>query len=354
MRWFVTAAAVTVFGTGQVAAQLKPDTAGIATQAIEVNARPIATFARNGKLFENARLEWRGGLVLTSPANEFGGWSGLTVSPNGKTFVAVSDSGVWMTGDIAYEGTRPSAIKSARLGALQTANGNPLTRARDRDAEAITLAGGTLKKGTAYIAFEQNDRIGVFNLDKNGLGKPASYMSMPKEAARMRLDGIEALAVLTGGQHKGSLVAFAENPLPGEKVHRGWIWTSGTPRGFAIADIGRFSITDAAGLPDGSLLILERFFRWTEGLKIRLRHLTADGIKPGGIAKGEVLLEADTSYEIDNLEALAVSQGERGETVITLMSDDNFNRFLQRTVFLQFTLKERTTAQAGSKSGAKN
>jgi hypothetical protein len=212
---------------------------------------------------------------------------------------------------------------------------------RDRDAEAITLAGGSLSKGTAYIAFEQNDRIGVFSLDKGVLGAPTKYLEMPKEAARMRMDGIEALTVLAGGPNKGALVAFAENPLRGEKQHRGWIWQSGVPKkGFTVSGIGDYGITDAASLPDGSVLILERRFRWFEGVKIRLRHLAASGLKPGGTATGEVLLEANSAMEIDNLEALAVSEGAAGETVITLMSDDNFNRFLQRTVLLQFTLKD--------------
>jgi hypothetical protein len=342
----IVAVSAALFGASPAPAQLKPDTAGIPTHEIEIRASPIASFSRSGTPFVNARLEWRGGLALSSPSDKFGGWSGFALSKDGKSLVAVSDSGVWMTGELTYDGKRPKTVRSARLGALQTAAGKPLTRLRDRDAEAITLAGGSLKKGTVYIAFEQNDRIGVFALDKDGLGKPASYMKMPKEAARMRLDGIESLAVLAGGPRKGALVAFAENPLRGEKLHRGWIWVSGEPRGFTVPDIGRFSITDAASLPDGSVLIVERFFRWTEGLKIRLRHLAADGIKPGGTARGEVLLEADTSSEIDNLEALALSQDERGSTVITLMSDDNFNRFLQRTLLLQFTLKERSTAQA--------
>jgi hypothetical protein len=35
---------------------------------------------------------------------------------------------------------------------------------------------------------------------------------------------------------------------------------------------------------------------------------------------------------------MAVHQGARGETVVSLISDDNFNGFLQRTVLLQFAL----------------
>jgi hypothetical protein len=35
---------------------------------------------------------------------------------------------------------------------------------------------------------------------------------------------------------------------------------------------------------------------------------------------------------------MAVHRAAGGETVVSLISDDNFNRLLQRTVFLQFTL----------------
>jgi hypothetical protein len=350
------AIATLLAGPHAASAQLKPDTAGVETQAIEVRARPIARFARGGSRTPvlSPRLEWRGGLDLASFSRNFGGWSGVILSKDGKRLVAVSDSGVWMTGTLAYDGTRPQALRDVRVGALRTKKGGPLTKMRERDAEAITLAGGTPAKGTAYIAFEQADRIGDFPLGKDGVGTPTSYLTMPKEAARMRLDGIEALAVLAGGPHKGALVAFAENPLRGEMEHRGWIWLAGKPAGFTVPGISGYSITDAAGLSDGSVLIIERRFRWTEGLKVRLRLLDAASLKPGGTARGEVLLEAGhATAEIDNLEAIAVSEDEHGETVITLMSDDNFNRFLQRTVLLQFTLKDKAVAEAASAPPAK-
>ena len=38
------------------------------------------------------------------------------------------------------------------------------------------------------------------------------------------------------------------------------------------------------------------------------------------------------------MEGMAVHRGARGETVVSLISDDNFNSFLQRTIFLQFAL----------------
>ncbi|WP_244534711.1 esterase-like activity of phytase family protein [Hyphomicrobium sp. CS1GBMeth3] len=352
------ALATALSGSGAATAQKKPDTSGMETHAIEVRARPIQRFSRGGadkgaKL--SPRLEWRGGLVLSSPSRYFGGWSGLALAGDGKSFVAVSDAGAWMTGKIAYDASgKPEDLRDTRIGALLNRKGGPLARERERDAEALALAGGTPSNGTAYIAFEQVDRIGLFKIEKGRLGKPSSYLKMPREAARMRMDGIEALTVLAGGPRKGALVAFAEHPLRGEDVHRGWIWLSDTPRGFTVAGIEGFGITDAASLPDGSVLVLERRFRWLEGLRVRLRQIDAGSIGPGSVAKGKVLLEANhASSEIDNLEALAVSTGEDGETVLTLMSDDNYNRFLQRTVLLQFTLHEEAVAEASGAAKAK-
>jgi hypothetical protein len=135
-------------------------------------------------------------------------------------------------------------------------------------------------------------------------------------------------------------------------VHRGWIWISGEPKPFTVEGVGDYGITDAASLYDGSILLLERRFRPTDGVRIRLRRLPPDAVAPGSVAKGEVLLEADGKQaQIDNLEALAVSTSEAGETVLTIMSDDNFNHILQRTLLLQFTLKDAPAAEAVAKDG---
>jgi hypothetical protein len=51
---------------------------------------------------------------------------------------------------------------------------------------------------------------------------------------------------------------------------------------------------------------------------------------------GDVLIEADLGFEIDNMEGLAVHQ-DGGQTILTLISDDNFS-FIQRTILLEFAL----------------
>ena len=61
-------------------------------------------------------------------------------------------------------------------------------------------------------------------------------------------------------------------------------------------------------------------------------------IAAGRFVTGKVLIEADTTKEIDNMEGLAVREEPSGEILITMISDDNFNHLMQRTIMLQFAL----------------
>jgi len=45
------------------------------------------------------------------------------------------------------------------------------------------------------------------------------------------------------------------------------------------------------------------------------------------------------SSDLDNMEGIATRKGENGETLIYLISDDNFSSF-QRTILLMFALDE--------------
>src|SRR5215475_2696207 len=60
-------------------------------------------------------------------------------------------------------------------------------------------------------------------------------------------------------------------------------------------------------------------------------------ISPGALVDGADLLFADMRYQIDNMEGLSIHVDSVGDTVLTLVSDDNFS-ILQRTVLLQFKL----------------
>jgi hypothetical protein len=79
---------------------------------------------------------------------------------------------------------------------------------------------------------------------------------------------------------------------------------------------------------------------------MRLRLIPANEVAPGTRTAGRTLFEGDSSFEIDNMECVAAHNGAGGETVLSLMSDDNFNALLQRTVFLQFALVKEAPKNA--------
>ena len=53
-----------------------------------------------------------------------------------------------------------------------------------------------------------------------------------------------------------------------------------------------------------------------------------------------MLLEDNGRLAIDNMEGIAVHQDKRGRDILTVISDNNFNTGLQRTLLMQFALAE--------------
>ena len=130
--------------------------------------------------------------------------------------------------------------------------------------------------------------------------------------------------------------------------HTGWLWVKGKPVEIHLTNPGDYDVTDAAGLPDGGLLVLERRYRWIEGVKSRLRLVRRDELKPDMRIEGEMLFDAAsaTNHEVDNMEGLAVHAGAGGQIIVTMISDDNFNHLLQRTLLLQFAIEGSDLARA--------
>ncbi|MDX2204452.1 MAG: esterase-like activity of phytase family protein [Hyphomicrobiaceae bacterium] len=319
------------------------DSSGLLTreEAITVTARPVPSFdtARpEARTF--GALTYRGGLSLSSSLEHFGGLSGLVLEPDGSGLLAVTDAGCWLSADVSYDGNRPTGLVNARMGPLRGPDGAPLAQKKLQDAESLTLIEGTLGKGMVVVGFERNHRLVRYEVAGRRLPGPArGELKLPADARRMpKNQGFEAVAVLKGGRHKGAPIAFAERFTRGSGYHTGWIWAGGEPQRLQIKDIDVFDITDAAGLDNGDLLLLERRFRWTEGVQMRLRRLKGSDIVPGARLTGDILLQVNGDFQIDNMEGLAVHRDARGGQVVTLLSDDNFNHLLQRTLLLQFSL----------------
>ena len=160
---------------------------------------------------------------------------------------------------------------------------------------------------------------------------------MPREVKRLPDNrGLEAIGVVPAGQPlAGSIVAIAERSGTDDEPTLGII-LGRQPGLFKVARHDGYDITDLAFLPDGDMLLLERWYRTLRGVGLRIRRVPAASLKPGALLDGPTLIQADLGQEIDNMEGLAVHQ-EGNKTVLTLVSDDNFS-FLQRTVLLEFEL----------------
>ena len=135
------------------------------------------------------------------------------------------------------------------------------------------------------------------------------------------------------------MIAISERGLDKAGNTSGFLIGGASPGDFAVTRSSNYDVTDAALLPGGDVLLLERRFSWSSGLAIRMRRIPLGEIKPGAVVDGPVLFDVDLGYEIDNMEGLSVHRSAGGETVLTLISDDNFSA-VQRTLLLQFTLVE--------------
>jgi hypothetical protein len=152
--------------------------------------------------------------------------------------------------------------------------------------------------------------------------------------------GLEAMVFVPPTQPMGgTLIAISERGLDSAGNIRAFLIGGPAHGRFSVKRANQFDVTDAALLPSGDLLILERSLSWPEGLLAQIRRISLHDIKPDAVVDGSVLFAADLRLEIDNMEGLAVHRTTNGEIVLTLISDDNFSA-LQRTELLQFSLVE--------------
>jgi hypothetical protein len=304
---------------------------------VEVHAQPIPAFdVRDPSRRQFGALEFRGGLSLRSSSRNFGGLSALRMLGDGAQFIALTDRAWWLRGRIVYDGNRPLAIADAEMAPMLAANGQPLAKRGWFDTEALAEDGGTL-----YVAIERVHQIVRFNYAKDGLLARAQPIGVPLELRALPSNrGLEALVFVPKGLPlAGALIGFSERGLDRAGDIAAYLIGGPRPGTFAVKRNGDYDISDAALLPGGDILLLERKFGWSSGLSVRLRRVGGREVKPGAVADGAILFEADLGYEIDNMEGLSVHRGQSGEIVLTLVSDDNFS-IIQRTLLLQFTLLE--------------
>ncbi len=304
---------------------------------INVTGEPIANFHLGYSDPKAGKLTFLSGLELTSGNPDFGGFSGLRIDPQTGRLFSVSDNGFWLTATIRRDPEgRLAGLGDSDLSCICRTDGTPYGSKHWGDAEAVEVRGNR-----AYIAFERLNRINGYDLtDQYRLGPPKQATSSLKARKIDYSEGLEALALAPDNSHlAGKFIAIAENSLDASGNNRAFLADVDTVDEFSIRRTEDFSVTDAAFLPSGDLVIMERRFGLSVGVGIRIRRFKADDIRPGTILSGEVLMQAGLASRIDNMEGITAWRDENGDTRIAILSDDNYSR-IQRTLLLEFRLDE--------------
>lgn len=283
-------------------------------------------------------LVFLGGLELTSSNPNFGGISACIMQQDGRHFLALTDHAYWMRGRIVYADNRPVSITDVEIAPVIGPDGK---HAADWDMESIAVAGDSL-----YAGVEGLDRIPIFVWDTNTFPRYRNEIPFPEGVKVLPPNGgLEALAFIANLDAPGkTLLAISEKGQDAFGNAICYMFDHNDRSEFSVVRKGQYDISDAAVLPNGDLIILERKYDIETGVAIRLRQIPRGLIKPEAAVDGPVLMEADIRYQLDNMEALGVHRSATGATILTLMSDNNFSPS-QRTLLLQFALK--TSAQAG-------
>lgn len=302
---------------------------------IRIETETVPLYPDAPERHDVGRLEYRGGLVLSSEDERFGGLSALEI--DGERLLAISDSAYWLTAHLEFdENGWLFGVSQSLYAPMLDAAGVPLT-GDAADAEGLAPLGG----GAYAVSFEREHRVDRYDIapDWSGIAiATPTPLPAPPGTDRLRENGgIEALAPLEGGYWAG-----VEYPIIDGRPHS--LWQMQPPAEPVVVNYPGatgFGITGIAVL-DGTPIVLERFYSQAVGNRIRLVRLdlsTLDReVSMTAPTLADVIAELEPGMTVDNFEGIAVGVV-NGETRLFILSDDNYNPE-QRTLLLSFALTE--------------
>lgn len=276
-------------------------------------------------------LRYLGGWVLTSEDPDFGGISAMVRNEDG--FVAIGDAGGVFQFALDSEGA-VSRAEIAMLPAGPNGHNGGAVRKRDRDAEAMAF---DPEAGRYWVAFEFTHGIWRFDEDiseSDAHHTPDAMDDWPDNGgaeAMVRLNDGRFLIFSEAGDGPDSsreVLLFADDPSQ----------EGAAPVRLGYRPPAGYRITDAAQLPDGRLIVLNRSFSLLRGVSIIVSLVAIDVLESGTILTGTPIAQLEPPMTVDNMEALAIERRD-GRTIVWMASDDNFNP-LQRTLLMQFALDD--------------
>ena len=333
-RWLnvgaLCAALALVVGTLALADVLRYPTA---PTHIDITATAITSFDnRDPTRTRFGDLEFRGGLELSSRHPAFGGISALHVEPDGNRFIVATDRGSWVRGRIVYRDGKPAGVADAEVAPILGVDGRPLAARGWFDVESLAERDGIL-----YIGIERAEQIVRFDYRRDGLRARGQPIDVPADFKTLTFNkSLECLAAPQGAL-AGRLIVVTEHSLDSAGNLRSFVLGADPVTRFGVRRSDDFDVSDCTVLSQDELLLLERRASPARGIAIRIRRIPLADIKEGAVVVGRSMFDADLAFQIDNMEGIGVHRNSAGETIVTLVSDDNFS-IIQHNLLLQFSL----------------
>jgi hypothetical protein len=305
--------------------------------AIPVKSLVISEFKRGGGN-RYGDLEFIGGVVMATKNGEMGAVSSIRLMPDGRRFISIMDTGHWAAGEIERDAEgRPTGIKDYTITAMLDAGSTKSKDHKDNmDAEGMALDGDRI-----LVSFERNHRIAAYTLDGYASAEPLSVEKPLTEGFKLRGNGgLEAvMKAPKDGPLGGATVWVAERSYNDKGDFHAGVQDGPARGNFFVERLAPYDVTDGVFLADGSFLLLERKFGLRDGIGMRIRRFQGKDIAPGKTISGKVVMEADFSHQIDNMEGIDAFTAADGSKHLVVISDDNHS-LLERNLLLEFKLVE--------------
>lgn len=271
-------------------------------------------------------LQFDGAWEITAPNPHFGGYSALVALGNGN-LLAGSDRGRMLELPLAVG--EPVAAGGA-LGHF------PKLETDDRGVSDLEAFTSDPESGTIWAAYERQNAIERIAPDRTIVSARPPQMANWSENSgpetMLRLKDGRFLVLAEGVEKRGAKnrpgLLFAGDPVEGAKALEFRFYTS-----------AGYSPVDAALLPDGDVLILERRVEYSIPATFDARLVRADpsDIAQGRAWSGDVLQRLAGPTYGENFEGLEFvpDPGDPETGSLYLIADDNLSLF-QRTLLVRF------------------
>ena len=258
----------------------------------------------------SGRLTWLGGAWIKSNDPVVGGFSALAV--RGGRFTLLNDGG-----NFARFSLRSGQPHDVGVGALPD---GPATgwEKRDRDSESLAIGAD----GTMWVGFERANAVWRYS---RGFAHALAHARPPAMRRWSLNGGPEALIRLNDGR----FVAFAESSRWRGQPGLAAVLFAGDPTlhpdrvaRFRYLPAPDFEVSDAAVLPNGDIIVLERLWLLPLRFQSRLTLVKVAAIKPNALVRGTELGRIVAPWPTENYEGVAITR-ERGATILWLVSDND-------------------------------